>query len=70
MAVSGSAVGSWMSCPSSAMAESVFDVILCALSILHLEKDVCVLPTAAEKELGYLSCLTVTKPGEGSHRLE
>lgn len=54
----------------SAMAGSVFDVILCALFILHLEKDVCVLPTAAEKGLRYFRCLTVTKPGEGSLRLE
>lgn len=55
---------------SSAMAGSVFDVILCALFVLHLEKDVCILPTAEEKGLGYLRRLTVTEPGEGSHRLE
>lgn len=55
---------------SSAMTGSVFHVILCALCILHLENKVCALPTAAEKGLRHLRCLTVTKPGEGSHRLE
>lgn len=72
MAVLGSTVGSstaWpVGCPVfSAMAGSVFGVIVCALFILLLKKVFVYCPELQKRDF---KVLTVTKPGEGSLSLE